>query len=81
MIEGVRDKALHEGIIDKTTFDKGIKDLYRTTKEDGIFCYTFFKAIAERQLPCICGNPPAADLRPRQAHNLGLFFQEGIEFV
>jgi len=49
MIEGVRDKALHEDIIDKTTFDKGIKDLYRTTKEDGVFCYTFFKAIATRR--------------------------------
>ena len=49
MIEGVRDKALNEGIIDKTIFDKGIKDLYRTTKEDGVFCYTFFKAIAVKE--------------------------------
>jgi len=49
MIEGVRDKALHEGIIDKTTFDKGIKDLYRTAQEDGVFCYTFFKAIAVKE--------------------------------
>ena len=49
MIEGVRDKALHEDIIDKTTFDKGIKDLYRTANIDGVFCYTFFKAIATRE--------------------------------
>lgn len=49
MIEGVRDKALHEDIIDKTTFDKGIKDLYRTANEDGVFCYTFFKAIATKE--------------------------------
>ena len=49
MVEGVRDKALHEDIIDKTTFDKGIKDLYRTANEDGVFCYTFFKAIATKE--------------------------------
>ena len=48
MIEGVRKSALEEGIIDQPTFDKGIKDLYRTTEEDGVFCYTFFKAVAEK---------------------------------
>jgi SAM-dependent methyltransferase len=32
MIEGIREKSLNEGIIDKTTFDKGIKDLYRTAQ-------------------------------------------------
>jgi len=36
------------GMIDQPTFDKGIKDLYRTTEEDGVFCYTFFKAVAEK---------------------------------
>lgn len=46
MIEGVRSSALDEGIIDSNSFDKGIRDLYRTSEEDGVFCYTFFKAVA-----------------------------------
>jgi hypothetical protein len=25
-------------------FEEGVRDLHRTTKEDGVFCYTFFKA-------------------------------------
>jgi len=47
MIRGVRGKALHAGIVDENTFDKGVRDLYRTTEADGVFCYTFFKAFAE----------------------------------
>lgn len=47
MIEGVRESALESGLIDQPTFDQGIGDLYRTTEEDGVFCYTFFKAVAE----------------------------------
>ncbi len=49
MIEAVRNQAIEAGIIDRLTFDKGIKDLYRTTESDGVFCYTFFKAFAEKQ--------------------------------
>jgi ubiquinone/menaquinone biosynthesis C-methylase UbiE len=45
MIEGVRTPALAAGIVDADTFDKGIRDLYRTAKTDGVFCYTFFKAV------------------------------------
>ncbi|HPS54608.1 MAG TPA: methyltransferase domain-containing protein [Sedimentisphaerales bacterium] len=48
MIEGVRAAAIEAGITDKNSFDKGIKDLYRTAEEDGVFCYTFFKAVAKR---------------------------------
>ena len=44
MIEGVRQSAIEQGIIDPVIFDKGIKDLYRATEPDGTFCYTFFKA-------------------------------------
>jgi SAM-dependent methyltransferase len=44
MIEGVRESAIAAGIIDPQQFDRGIKDLYRTTESDGVFCYTFFKA-------------------------------------
>jgi len=48
MVEGARDQALAMGLIDEATWDKGIADLYRATKSDGTFCYTFFKAIAHR---------------------------------
>lgn len=47
MIEGVREAALAGRIIDPDTFDKGIRDLYRTADRDGTFCYTFFKAVAK----------------------------------
>jgi SAM-dependent methyltransferase len=46
MVEGVRESAIQAGLIDGETFDEGIKALYRTTKIDGVFCYTFFKAVA-----------------------------------
>jgi hypothetical protein len=45
MIEGVREPAINSGIIEKSVFEQGIKDLYRTAEQDGVFCYTFFKAI------------------------------------
>lgn len=48
MIEGVREAALAAGITDPPTFDRGIRDLYRTTEPDGVFCYTFFKAMAQK---------------------------------
>ncbi len=44
MIEGVRESAIEAGIIEPEVFDIGIRDLYRTTEPDGVFCYTFFKA-------------------------------------
>ncbi|MBN1662535.1 MAG: methyltransferase domain-containing protein [Deltaproteobacteria bacterium] len=45
MIEGVRDAAIQAGITEPAAFDQGIRDLYRTTEADGVFCYTFFKAV------------------------------------
>ncbi|MCK7574527.1 MAG: hypothetical protein MZV65_00385 [Chromatiales bacterium] len=45
MTEGVREAAIQAGIIEQDVFDQGIKDLYRTTEADGVFCYTFFKAV------------------------------------
>jgi ubiquinone/menaquinone biosynthesis C-methylase UbiE len=44
MVEGVKEEALSLQLTDKKTWDKGIADLYRTTCEDGTFCYTFFTA-------------------------------------
>jgi SAM-dependent methyltransferase len=49
MIEGVRESSIKAGLIDEKTFDDGIKGLYRTTETDGVFGYTFFKAIATKQ--------------------------------
>ena len=45
MIEGVREQAINSGIIEQDVFNQGIQDLYRTAEENGVFCYTFFKAI------------------------------------
>lgn len=44
MIEGVRVAALEAGIMEADVFDAGIRALYRTAEDDGVFCYTFFKA-------------------------------------
>jgi len=46
MIEGVRQPALDAGLSDAVTFDEGVRALYRTMEKDGVFCYTFFKAVA-----------------------------------
>ena len=48
MIEGVREPAIKAGLIEPAAFDAGIRDLYRTAEDDGVFCYTFFKAFAEK---------------------------------
>jgi hypothetical protein len=48
MIEGVREAAMEAGLIEENVFDQGIRDLYRTTEADGVFCYTFFKAIGDK---------------------------------
>ncbi|ESA33671.1 methyltransferase type 11 [Leptolyngbya sp. Heron Island J] len=49
MIEGVRESSIEAGLIDEETFDNGIQGLYRTTETDGVFCYTFFKAVAMKK--------------------------------
>jgi hypothetical protein len=49
MIEGIRESALAAGLIDPKRFDAGVRDLYRTTAADGVFCYTFFKGVGEKR--------------------------------
>ena len=49
MIDGVRETAIKAGIVEPAVFDRGIRDLYRTAEVDGVFCYTFFKAVGERE--------------------------------
>ncbi len=48
MVEGVREQALSMGLIDKKTWDRGIRDLYRAADPDGSFYYTFFKGKGEK---------------------------------
>jgi len=49
MIEGVREAAIKAGMMTPEAFDAGIRALYRTAEEDGVFCYTFFKAFGEKR--------------------------------
>ncbi len=48
MVEGVGDTARAKGMISPEDWERGIRDLYRTCREDGVFCYTFFKATGTR---------------------------------
>jgi SAM-dependent methyltransferase len=48
MIEGVREPAVAAGLTDTASFEAGICDLHRTTDADGVFCYTFFKGVAQK---------------------------------
>jgi hypothetical protein len=48
MVEGVREWVIAGGLADQETWEKGIRDLYRTTEQNGMFCYTFFKAIGRK---------------------------------
>ncbi len=43
MVEGVKDQAIDSGMISIESWEKGIKDLYKTTENDGVFFYNFFK--------------------------------------
>ena len=49
MVEGVRELAISRGLLDNETWEKGIRDLHRTTEQDGTFCYTFFKAVGNKE--------------------------------
>ena len=48
MTEGIRESAIKAGIIEPQVFEQGIRDLYRTAEADGVFCYTFFKAVGNK---------------------------------
>jgi len=48
MVEGVGDAARDKCVISTEDWERGIRDLYRTCREDGVFCYTFFKATGTR---------------------------------
>jgi len=46
MVKGVRDRAIAAGLITPRAWAKGIADLKASAKVNGVFCYTFFKAVA-----------------------------------
>ena len=48
MIKGVSEDIIAHKIMSKDEIEKGIDDLYTTAKEGGVFCYTFFKAMATK---------------------------------
>lgn len=48
MVEGVRNRALAAGLIDARAWAEGIADLKASAGSNGVFCYTFFKAVATR---------------------------------
>ncbi|MEO8655927.1 MAG: methyltransferase domain-containing protein [Ramlibacter sp.] len=62
MVEGVREGALGSGLASASDFDRGIADLYRTAEPQGVFCYTFFKAVAVAPPPGRRPSAPAGQL-------------------
>jgi trans-aconitate methyltransferase len=48
MIEGVRSQALVARLTTPRAFGAGIRDLRRTARADGVFCYAFFKGVGQR---------------------------------
>ena len=57
MVEGIRAAAIDAGMVEPEVFDAGIRALHRTAEPDGVFCYTFFKAVG-RKLAANPGGPP-----------------------
>ena len=51
MVEGVRESAIENRIVEPELFDAGVRALYRTAGADGVFCYTFFKGVGEKARP------------------------------
>jgi SAM-dependent methyltransferase len=49
MIEGVGAEAIQQGLTNNSSFEQGIKDLYRTAEPDGVFSYTFFKGFGTKK--------------------------------
>ena len=48
MVKDVRVAAISACLTTIAEFDRGGADLYRTAEPDGVFCYTFFKAVATK---------------------------------
>lgn len=48
MVEGVREAAIAAGFAAREEFDRGAAALRRCAVDDGVFCYTFFKALGTK---------------------------------
>lgn len=48
MVEGIGSDVEKQGLMSREAWDRGIAALYRTAETDGVFCYTFFKAVARK---------------------------------
>jgi SAM-dependent methyltransferase len=48
MVEGVGPEVERQGLMSREAWERGIAALYRTAETDGVFCYTFFKAMARK---------------------------------
>jgi hypothetical protein len=48
IVEEAREQAIACGLADPEAWDRGIRDLHRTTEPGGMFCYTFFKAVGRK---------------------------------
>jgi ubiquinone/menaquinone biosynthesis C-methylase UbiE len=48
MVEGVGPEVLKQGLMSRDAWERGVAALYRTAEPDGVFCYTFFKATAQK---------------------------------
>lgn len=40
---------IEAGLVAPEVFDAGVRALYRAAEPDGVFCYTFFKGVAEKR--------------------------------
>lgn len=49
MVEGIRQPAIASNLMTALEFDEGIAALRRCAEPDGVFCYTFFKAIGRKR--------------------------------
>jgi hypothetical protein len=48
MVEGVKEQAIGNRLINEPDWNRGIADLKRSAGADGTFCYTFFKAVGRK---------------------------------
>jgi SAM-dependent methyltransferase len=48
MVEGVREQAVGLGLMQPRAWDEAIAELRRAAGPEGVFCYTFFKAVGFR---------------------------------
>lgn len=48
MVHGIGGMAVATGLIAPGRFEAGVQSLLRSAEADGVFCYTFFKAVGQR---------------------------------